>query len=191
MNKTEDRRVRKTKRLLKEGLCKLLKEKSIKEITIQNITDSVDLNRRTFYLHYNDIYDLLESMENDFINHFEELHNNFVLSQDNPKEYIEVLFKYIDDNIDIFKVLLTNKESNFVKKITTKATFNGLKEHNCLNKNSEKSLYLLTFTISGVIGTLKKWASEDSNLSSSEIFALLHDMVSTISEFYMKNRENE
>ena len=50
--KKEDRRVRKTKRLLRGALTDLLKEKPIQEIKVREIADMVDINRGTFYQHY-------------------------------------------------------------------------------------------------------------------------------------------
>lgn len=55
-----DRRVRKTRKLLKECLIRLLKEKRVQDITVRELTDMADLNRGTFYLHYKDVFDLLE-----------------------------------------------------------------------------------------------------------------------------------
>ena len=52
----KDRRVRKTKTQLENGLAGLLREKAINEITVTELTERVDINRSTFYLHYRDIY---------------------------------------------------------------------------------------------------------------------------------------
>lgn len=51
-NLKEDRRIRRTQRLLKESLAELMSEKSFNNITIKDITEKADLNRGTFYLHY-------------------------------------------------------------------------------------------------------------------------------------------
>ena len=58
-----DRRVRKTKMQLRQGLARLMQKKSIKEITVKELVDEVDINRSTFYLHYTDIYQMLEKIE--------------------------------------------------------------------------------------------------------------------------------
>ena len=65
MGKNMDRRVRKTRAQLRQGLAELLKEKSIKEITVKELVEKVDINRSTFYLHYTDIYDMMEKIENE------------------------------------------------------------------------------------------------------------------------------
>ena len=54
-----DRRVRKTKAQLRAGLARLMQKKSIKEITVKELVEEVDINRSTFYLHYTDIYQML------------------------------------------------------------------------------------------------------------------------------------
>ena len=45
-----------------EGLKKLLKEKSLDEINVVMLCDSVKSNRQTFYYHYRDISDVVESI---------------------------------------------------------------------------------------------------------------------------------
>ena len=64
MQKKTDRRVRKTKTQLRNGLAMLMKEKSVGEITVKELVDQVDINRSTFYLHYPDISGLLYEIEN-------------------------------------------------------------------------------------------------------------------------------
>ena len=63
----EDRRVRKTKRALREGLADLLAEKSIQKITVRELTDKVDIHRSTFYANFTDIYDLYSQIEDSII----------------------------------------------------------------------------------------------------------------------------
>ena len=59
MAEKTDRRIRKTKAQLRRGLAKLLKEKTIKEITVKELVEEVDINRSTFYLHYTRFWKLL------------------------------------------------------------------------------------------------------------------------------------
>ena len=53
---TVDRRVRKTKKLLLDGLTQLMQTKDVSEISVKELSDLVDINRGTFYLHYRDIF---------------------------------------------------------------------------------------------------------------------------------------
>lgn len=59
--KPVDRRVRRTKRRLKESLLELLEERDYERITIREITERADVGRSTFYSHYNSKESLLFS----------------------------------------------------------------------------------------------------------------------------------
>ena len=71
--KKEDRRVRRTKKLLTQALTQLLQEKQINEITVKELTDLADMNRGTFYLYYKDIFDMLEKIEDGLFEALDEI----------------------------------------------------------------------------------------------------------------------
>lgn len=68
--KSEDRRVKRSLRMLKKSFMELVKEKRFDSITIQDITDRADVNRSTFYAHFPDKYALLDIIIRE---HFQEL----------------------------------------------------------------------------------------------------------------------
>ena len=76
--KKEDRRVRRTKKLLTQALTQLLQQKQVNEITVKELTDLADMNRGTFYLYYKDIFDMLEKIEDEL---FENLNGIFALRE--------------------------------------------------------------------------------------------------------------
>jgi Bacterial regulatory proteins, tetR family. len=49
-----------TKRILANSLKEMMKSKAIEKISIREITDNANVNRQTFYYHFEDIYDLLK-----------------------------------------------------------------------------------------------------------------------------------
>ena len=59
--RAEDRRVRRTRRLLREALVALILEKGYDKVTVQDVLDRADLGRATFYAHFRDKDDLLVS----------------------------------------------------------------------------------------------------------------------------------
>ncbi|MCB0141244.1 MAG: helix-turn-helix transcriptional regulator, partial [Caldilineaceae bacterium] len=61
MAKTVDRRVRRSRKLLGEALLELVVEKPFGDITVQDIADRADMNRATFYLHFQSKEELLQS----------------------------------------------------------------------------------------------------------------------------------
>ena len=105
-----DRRVRKTKAQLRAGLARLMQKKSIKEITVKELVEEVDINRSTFYLHYTDIYQMLESIEAELMDEVSHLVEDYPLDPLNNKEssypFIEQIFTILDNNKDICIALL-------------------------------------------------------------------------------------
>ena len=69
----EDRRVRRTKERLRNGLLQLLLELPYKEISVQKILDAADVSRAAFYKHYQDKDDLLLSGLPGNVIHFDEM----------------------------------------------------------------------------------------------------------------------
>lgn len=57
-----DARVKYTKMVLKKALLELMQHKPVNKITVKEICERAELNRATFYAHYSDCFDLLESM---------------------------------------------------------------------------------------------------------------------------------
>src|SRR6476646_5226795 len=59
--KRDDRRSRRTRRMLGEALVALMLEKRYDTITVQEIIDRANVGRSTFYAHYLDKEDLLQT----------------------------------------------------------------------------------------------------------------------------------
>ena len=55
----EDRRVRRTKRLLRDALVSLVLERGYSAVTVEDVTERADVGRATFYTHYTDKDELL------------------------------------------------------------------------------------------------------------------------------------
>ena len=66
----EDKRIRRTKKLLRQALTRLMRQKDFQSITVTDVVREADINRGTFYAHYRDIYDLREKIEEEMIADF-------------------------------------------------------------------------------------------------------------------------
>ena len=108
MQKKTDRRVRKTKTQLRNGLAMLMKEKSVGEITVKELVDQVDINRSTFYLHYPDISGLLYEIENDLAEEMERAIREHPIEkrEDNGFYFLQDIFQVLDNNREIVSALV-------------------------------------------------------------------------------------
>ena len=58
----ENRNALRSKRLIREAFFALLKEKELEKITVRLIADRADVNRSTYYAHYQDIQELVDEI---------------------------------------------------------------------------------------------------------------------------------
>ena len=63
-----DRRVRKTKNAITGALLRLMEEKPVSSITVSELTEAADINRKTFYNHYDNVDSVLGELENNCSN---------------------------------------------------------------------------------------------------------------------------
>jgi AcrR family transcriptional regulator len=63
----EDRRIVKTKRILKQTMIELLAEKPFEQITVTELCQTAATGRITFYAHYTDKYELVDELFRDML----------------------------------------------------------------------------------------------------------------------------
>ena len=159
---TNDRRVRKTKRAIREAFAELLIQKDIQKISIRELTAKADIHRATFYTHYKDIYDLYEQIEQSVIDELEH-----IIYTDSHHTYDDVIIDLIDfiyDNQKIMRMFF-NKHTkysfynHFCHYLETKYLTllqNDLKRQSLPSEYS----YYIRYHIHGFLAVLTYWAEE-------------------------------
>lgn len=186
--KAVDSRVRRTKRLLKQGLTELMAQKSIKKITVRELSELVDINRGTFYLHYKDIYDLVEQIENELFQEFESILMSYTIDDISrrPKQLLTDVCKFLDENRDICSALLgDNGDINFAQKLRGFIRKNALTTYprHIISDVSEFE-FLYSYFESGFIGVARYWLQHPETGKSAEDIA---DIIERIFVFGVKD----
>ena len=157
-----DRRVRKTRRQLRECLITLLKEKKVQDITVRELTDMADLNRGTFYLHYKDVFDLLEKTEAELQDDFNQLvckHDAVDLKQ-RPSVIFNEIYSLVYDNADLIEILLgENGDLNFVNRLKQLIREKCLEDWMEVFRSGNAAAFdaFFSFIVSGCIGLVQYW----------------------------------
>lgn len=188
-NPKEDRRVRRTQKLLKESLMELMSEKAFKDITIKDITERADLNRGTFYLHYADTYELLVATENGVLDDFQDMitGSSEVRPGKNLMPILLPIVHYIVENKEICQKLFENNASSqFLGKFKTLVRKNGaaLIERLFPACRSSDSDYFYEFVTYGLIGILKKWLDNDTPESEEEIAMISNNAIMSLAQTF-------
>ena len=117
---TQDRRVLRTQKLLKEALIAEAREKGYKNLTIQDVTARADVGYRTYFRHYNGLDELLISVAQERLDQFYEMLDLPLPGAmiENPGNFFQTigstLFQHIQDNQPVFRFLLMDDSLRFV-----------------------------------------------------------------------------
>lgn len=179
MRTKENQRVLLTKRLLYEGLLRLLDKKELDKITITELCVEAGINRATFYKHYSMPKDILTDKMNQLIDNF--VKNNLLdefQKKTISKEHLEKLCQYLYDNSALVKILINNNMdgeiSCILKNISPKISF--LRDD--LGKDLDKdNLKLLSnFICFGGYYLIRQWILDDIPKTPEEIASLIFDI---------------
>lgn len=182
MSDNIDRRVRKTKHTLRKTLVQLLLTRDIKDITVKELTEKADVNRGTFYLHYKDIYDMYDQIQNDI---FEEIkyiiekhlsqHNNSGLSS-----LVSEIFDLLSKNRELALVILNSTDSKLLTGIIESAKPKTQEDWILLLGDVNPELYehYYIYITSGCVGLIRNWLSGGMNEPPEIMAKIAEDLIS-------------
>lgn len=170
-----DRRVRKSKEAIRTALVKLLKHKNIEDITVTEIAKEADVNRKTFYNNYENIYQVIEEIENDIVISFTDLLSKINLDEmlKQPLKFFETLTNIVQKDFEFYSNLVQAQRLggfNLVLKITE-----TLKES--VKANLPKELFKDKFTmefsidymITGMMEGYTEWLQNPKEISLEKL----------------------
>lgn len=159
MERKPDRRVRRTRALLRQGLAQLMGEKSVNEVTVTELVELVDINRSTFYLHYRDIPHMLECVEQELYDEiFHAMESTFTgRFEGSNLDFLEDVFAILFANRDICAALLGPRgDIGFLHRIEEMLSQYILTP---LQRTQPDVAYRYTFCVAGGMGLIKDWLS--------------------------------
>ena len=136
--KRPDRRVLKTKKAIRNALAQLLAEKELEEITVKEVADTADINRKTFYNYYAGVHQVIDEIENEIISTFDQAIREVDARRDikNPYTFFEKITAILNQDLDFYSHLFRMRGNlSLSYKITTllktKILTSFLQEHSC------------------------------------------------------------
>lgn len=181
---TQDRRIKRTKMLLQNALVDLMLEKAVGKISVKELTQKADVNRSTFYLHYLDIYDMLEQMENEFVETIQGFFHDFFtpLPTSMPLTLFVNISEWLEQDKEYYVKLLRGSASRYIFEELESRIRDEFLTLLYLIFLDEESLDLRTrvnFTVSGTVGVLRMWVMEGGNISLVELSETIDDILNS------------
>lgn len=176
----ENQRVVITKRMLKESILKILKEKELDSISVAELCREAGVNRATFYRHYEIPKDVVIEIQRDL---YKELKQqiNIPKSPEDIHTVIEKLCLFFNERRELIRIFIRNNSDvdiiNFMNEIYGEVT----KEYgrtDLLNRLSQEDIQFLTlYNVGGSYFVFKNWIMGSIRKSPQEMADYVYDLV--------------
>ncbi|EFQ56855.1 TetR family transcriptional regulator [Streptococcus downei] len=183
--KKQDRRFKRTQKVIYNSFSNLLLEKDFTSITVNDISQQADINRSTFYLHFEDKYALFEAYLTSLLPIASEIHFTQTISQQELLcRGLGELYDYLETN-DLFLKRLFNEENY---PFTLKALRPALKNFFDNNQDvfSEKMAHSRAFTAHIRIANLVamvEWYLAQNDYSRDRFIEETYELISKLDNF--------
>ena len=190
MNKSESKYFNTAVRF-DNALLYLLEKKPFEYITIREICETAEVNRSTFYLHYENTSDLLNEtigyMIDQFTSYFtvdpESITTKFTDCELQDLKFIKdkYLFPYlsfIKENQRVFTAVLS-RPADFDSNVIFQRLFDNIFAPvlDRFNYPKDEQNYVMMFYLNGITAIITEWLKDDCKKSIEDISAIIHHCV--------------
>jgi len=176
---SQDRRVLRTKKILREKLFELLEEKSLENISVKELAQAADINRSTFYFYYNDINDMLLQIQDEIYEVFAKEvlapEASFVTLEDFVA-YCTRFLVFCKNNETICKFVISNDPNNTLTNRIKKDLFLRIPDSTKVFSETNPKCYLTFFAVAGIWQTILKWMYDGMKIAPEEMALFLSNV---------------
>jgi AcrR family transcriptional regulator len=189
-----DRRISKTKKVIKDCFIQLIREKGFEKITVKDLTEKANINRGTFYLHYKDKYDLLEQGQNEILKEIEhimskaskEIEKFIPIKESNQvSPFLTEIYTHIGYNSDFMSVILGTRGNLYfqtkLKDLIRRFIANNITNNANFNKKILVK-YFIEMVASIQIGVIQKWIQDGMKESPKEMAAMVSEIIISLNK---------
>ena len=162
-----------SKKLIRTAMIELLAEKDISKITVVDVIHRADLSRNTFYAHYQDVFAVLEELENDFLSEMNLYLDEAIQNREfsDPLSLLQKFQRFVESSMENNKRLLANQNAAaFCEKI--KRVFIARVMENLPTtgvKDTSGFLIFLECVAGGFVSLYQKSLNKESTLTLDDI----------------------
>lgn len=162
-----------TKRLIREAMLTLLQTNSIQKISVRALCDTAGIHRTTFYHHYNDTYEVLAEIEQEFLAQLsmEETH---IRNTAELEHHIESLCLRLQQNREAAVILMENHADSYFFDKLLAVQDQGMiwKQLNNIYP-PDACLLLRDFLNNGAYAVMFRWLKNGCQQSPKQVAGLL------------------
>ena len=179
----ENRRVRMTKRLIKDALLELMEYQDLINISVTAICETADVHRSTFYKYYTDPADLLHEIEQDFLDRIPTPPQ--ILDRQNQRSLLAAtseFFDFIMENKRTIRILFSNSYANSFSARLVEFLCDGYVPVS--DETDElSSRFIQIYIANGTVGMMREWVKTDFRISSQDLAEMMYFLSKKISRY--------
>lgn len=168
-----DRRVIRTKKAIRNAFAQLLSVKELDDITVKDIAELADINRKTFYSYYSGVHMILEETENEIVEDFEAAIRDLPPDKLVREPYLlfSRLSAIINADIDFYEPLMkVNRSSRLIAKVSEMLKQKLRESYAAFSRVGEETFNIMVdFTFSGLFSVYQSWFNSERRQSIEEI----------------------
>ena len=149
-----------------------LLEKDIKKITVSEICKIADVNRATFYRYYLDVYDLLDKIEEDFINELKQPYQEDPTRVSTVGAFSKEILAVFMENKDLVRILFNTNNNIYFLNEVLEVAYEMCKTKwlsDMPDTTEEEINYAATFIFNGALGIVNYWVKNDFDTDIEEV----------------------
>lgn len=179
-----DRRVRRSRRAMRDAYISLVLESGYEHVTVEAVTERADVARATFYAHYADLHDLLVCIARDLAD--ELVGEALPAAQAGPElagRGTVTIFRHADEHRDAYRLVVSNSCPGEARAVFASAITDGVATHfahvtDVLGITARLPIELVarTFT-AGLLAALEWWIVERGELPAGQMAGDAHELL--------------
>ncbi|WP_171051906.1 TetR/AcrR family transcriptional regulator [Alteribacter natronophilus] len=178
----EDRRIKRTREKIRETFALLIEEKGLDAVTVKDLTERADFNRGTFYLHYQDKYDLLEKSEEEVIRGITAISDS--IGYNDPSSWADsarmhpsatAYFEFLKQHGNFLKAVMGPKGDPSFQDKLKKLMIGNIKKA-AGGKTLPHGDYIMAFMVSAHLGVVQHWLDTGMKETPEQMAGLLTAM---------------
>lgn len=171
---SEDRRIKRTKENIKNTLIKMLESMPITSVSVTELAEKANISRKTFYLHYNSVYDAVEDIDNDLSDLLQNLVDRMERDQEkiDASQFFNELSEGIKHHKELVEYFVFSSNHSALKEKVSKILKNALLERIESYDPKQDNEYIAEFLVGGIISTFTHWY-KNQTISNEELMDIL------------------
>ena len=166
----EDLRIIRTRDAIRKAFTKMMLKKDYKEITIKDLAKTANINRKTFYLHYNSLDDLLEEIQQEIADEFVNRIAAFKGQADLAKLTRE-FFLYSLEGDGLNQHINCDESCRFVSNKIMKKIMDKSTQYTNIEEDKYRQNIINAFLTTTSMEIFRQWVADGKKIPLEEIIA--------------------